>query len=84
MSDLPSVAIPAANGMSVMVYDDELATLNRIFAEYPEGGLSVLCPTCKEELIVVLDVDDVKTHRLGPGIYCRKNHLRSLFHYRGT
>lgn len=69
--------------MKTVMYDDEIFTLNMIFAEYPKGGLSVCCPVCKEELVVVLDAKDVKKHGLGPGIYCKNNHIRSLFNIRG-
>jgi hypothetical protein len=68
--------------MQTIIYDDEIHTLNLIFAEYPKGTLSVLCPICKEELIVVLTAEDVTEHKLGPGVYCRRSHIRSLFNLR--
>ena len=69
--------------MKFVVYDDEISTLNLIFEEYPKGGLSVLCPVCNETVTVVLDTKDVEKHELGPGIYCKNNHVRSLFNFRG-
>lgn len=69
--------------MNTIVYDDEISTLNLIFEEYPKGSLSVLCPVCKAELTVVLDAKDVEEHKLGPGVYCEQNHVRSLFNFRG-
>lgn len=69
--------------MSTIVYDDEISTLKLIFDEYPKGGLSVLCPICKSELTVVLNVKDAEKFQLGPGIYCENNHIRSIFNFRG-
>lgn len=69
--------------MKTIIYDDEISTLNLIFEECPKGGLCVLCPVCKAELTVVLDATDVEKHKLGPGVYCSQNHIRSLFNFRG-
>lgn len=68
--------------MKTIVYDGELETTNKIFDEYPTGNLSVICPKCKEEAIVVLDADDIKKHNRAPGIYCRNGHFWTVFNYR--
>lgn len=69
--------------MNTIIYDDDISTLNLIFEEYPKGSLLVVCPVCKTELLVILDAKGVATHKLAPGIYCKNNHIRSLFNFRG-
>ena len=68
--------------MEQIIYDRELATTNKIFEKYPLGELSVICPTCKEEVIVVLDVSDIKKYKKAPGVYCPHGHFWTVFNYR--
>lgn len=68
--------------METIIYDGKLATKKRIFDEFHAGNLSVVCPKCKEEVIVVLDVADVERHKKAPGIYCRNGHFWTVFDYR--
>lgn len=70
--------------METIVYDKKISTLNRIWEEYHTGELSVICPVCKEEVIVVLNLSDAELHKRGPGIYCKNNHFTTIFNIKGN
>lgn len=69
--------------MEIIVYDDEVSTLMRIVESYDKGEMSVVCPVCRDEVIVVLNLSDAKLYKRGPGIYCRNNHFTSIFNVKG-
>lgn len=68
--------------METIIYNDEIEILNKIVKEYHSGNLLVICPKCKEEVIIVLDVKDAQKHQRGPGIYCRNGDFVSIFNMR--
>ena len=68
--------------MEKLVYDGSTEVKIRIFEEYSSGGLSVVCPKCHEEVIVVLGEEDVKKWGKAPGIYCPNNHFWTVFNLR--
>lgn len=68
--------------METVVFEKGSAFLRKIFAEYPEGGLRVVCPACGEEMAVVLTAEDVALHGRTRGIYCPQGHIQSVFNIR--
>lgn len=68
--------------MEKLVYDGSTSMKMRIFNEYSKGNLSVTCPQCKEEIIVVLSESDVKTHEKARGLYCPNDHFWTVFNFR--
>lgn len=68
--------------MEKIIYDGKLETKKKIFDEYRHGNLSVVCPKCQEQVIVVLDVSDIGRHQKAPGIYCPNGHFWTVFNYR--
>lgn len=61
--------------MEKLVYDDSSEQIQTILSEYKNGELSVICPKCEEEIIVILTIEDIKKHQKAPGIYCPNNHF---------
>lgn len=68
--------------METIVYDESTEMKKRIFEEYSSGGLSVICPKCKEEVIVVLDEKAVEKYGKTPGLYCPNQHFWTVFNFR--
>ncbi len=54
------------------VYDHTSEGLRRIFALYHTRS-KFLCPMCKAELIIALDGEACRRHRVHSGIYCPRN-----------
>jgi hypothetical protein len=69
--------------MPTLVYDETSAMRNNL-EEYAKEGITLLCPRCKSELIVALDVESIRKHQVHPGIYCSKypNHFFEMFEIR--
>lgn len=68
--------------MDQIVYDGSLEIKKRIFAEYASKKLSVICPKCSEEVIVVLTPEDAIKHQRAPGLYCPNNDFWTIFNFR--
>lgn len=68
--------------METIIYDGTLPTKRKIFDEFPKGELSVVCPKCKQEVIIVLDAAGVEKYGKAPGIYCPNGHFWTVFNLR--
>ena len=64
--------------MREIVYDSSSETLAKICSEYSGGDLRVLCPECREEMIVVTDEEAMKRTHRHAGIYCPNGHVQDL------
>jgi hypothetical protein len=68
--------------MEQIVYDGSLKSKIRIFGEYGNGQLKVVCPKCNDDLLIVLTPADVAKHGKAPGIYCPNDHFWTQFNLR--
>lgn len=68
--------------MDQIIYDGSLETKKRIFTDYPKGKLSVICPRCREEIVVVITPEDAAKYQKGPGLYCPNRHFWVHFDFR--
>lgn len=61
--------------MKRIVFDGSAAQVKLVFDEYGSGNLSVVCPKCLEEAIVITTNEDIIKHQRAPGVYCPHDHF---------
>lgn len=51
------------------VYDGSSEGLRQVYELHPKGT-AILCPKCRAQLIVALDLEAANKHKVHPGLYC--------------
>ena len=61
------------------VYDGSSEGLRQVYEFHPRGT-AILCPKCRSQLIVALDLEAANRHKVHPGLYCPldANHMTEL------
>jgi hypothetical protein len=64
-----------------IVYDESREMRSRL---YEKDGQKFLCPKCRAELIIALDVEAIAKHKVHPGVYCSRfpNHFFEMHELR--
>ncbi|MFZ5875145.1 MAG: hypothetical protein ACOYXU_01935 [Nitrospirota bacterium] len=68
--------------METIVFERGSAFLRKVFAEFPNGNLRVVCPACGEEMVIVLTAEDAAIQGQARGIYCPQGHIKTIFNFR--
>jgi len=55
--------------METYEYDGSSDSLGKV-EELHTKGVKILCPVCKQELLVALDLETANKHKVHTGIYC--------------
>jgi len=54
-----------------------------VFSEYQSGSVIIICPQCKQEMLVILDENAVKKHQRAQGLYCPNGHVQVVYNIKG-
>lgn len=69
--------------METIEYQRDSEFREKVLSEYEKGDLKVICPGCKEEMLIILNEEDVIKYQRSQGMYCPNDHIQVVFNVKG-